>query len=193
MGAQSLPDTGVLSPSSLAHVVLRTNNYRLMVEFYINFLGGKIAYENEYLAFLTYDHEHHRIAILDVPNTTNKDKEACGLEHIAFSFDTLDDLVLSYQQRKKLGMLPVWCVNHGPTTSMYYEDPDGNQLETQVDNFETVEDTDRFMRSKAFSENPIGVDFKPEDLVKRLEAKEDHRSIKQRPNTGPRSLDSIPG
>ncbi|TVY54853.1 Biphenyl-2,3-diol 1,2-dioxygenase 2 [Lachnellula cervina] len=193
MGAQSLPDTGVLSPSSLAHVVLRTNNYRLMVEFYVNFLGGKIAYENEYLAFLTYDHEHHRIAILDVPNTNKKDKESCGLEHIAFSFDTLDDLVLSYQQRKKLGMLPVWCVNHGPTTSMYYEDPDGNQLETQVDNFDTVENTDQFMRSKAFGENPIGVDFRPEDLIKRLEAKEDHRSIKQRPNTGPRSLDSIPG
>jgi hypothetical protein len=89
-------------------------------------------------------------------------------------------------------MTPVWCVNHGPTTSIYYEDPDGNQLETQVDNFDTVEETDQFMRSKDFGDNPIGVDFKPEDLIKRLQAKEDHRSIKQRPSIGPRAVDSIP-
>lgn len=164
-----------------------------MVDFYVNFLGGRVAYENEYLAFITYDHEHHRIAILEIPETAKKNKTSCGLEHIAFSFDTLEDLVLGYQQRKKLGMTPVWCVNHGPTTSMYYEDPDGNQLETQVDNFDTVEETDEFMRSKEFGENPIGVDFKPEDLIRRLQENENHRTIKKRPNIGPRTADSIPG
>lgn len=190
MGAQKESDK-VISPTSLAHVVLRTNNFRAMVDFYVKFLGGRVAYENDILAFLTYDHEHHRIAILDLPGTKQKDKTSCGLEHIAFTFDTLDDLVLAYQQRKKLGMDPVWCVNHGPTTSMYYEDPDGNQLETQVDNFDTNEETDKFMRSKAFAENPIGVDFEPADLIRRLEAKEDHSSIKQRPNTGPRNLPPV--
>jgi len=187
MGAQRDIDK-VISPTSLAHVVLRTNNFRPMVDFYVAFLGGRVAYENEYLAFLTYDHEHHRIAILQVPDTEKKVKNSCGLEHIAFTFDTLDDLVLSYQQRKEHGMVPVWCVNHGPTTSIYYEDPDGNQLETQVDNFDTVEETDQFMKSEAFGNNPIGVDYDPEDLIKRLQAKEDHRSIKQRPNIGPRTL-----
>ncbi|KAK5214809.1 hypothetical protein LTR72_012073 [Exophiala xenobiotica] len=181
----------VKSPSALAHVVLRTNNYRKMVDFYVKFLGGKIAYENEYLAFITYDHEHHRIAILQLPETKDRAKNCSGLEHVAFTFDTLGDLALSYQQRKELGMLPVWCVNHGPTTSMYYEDPDGNQLETQVDNFDTVEDTDAFMRTKEFAENPIGVDYDPADLIARLEAKEDDRAIKKRPDIGPRALPPV--
>lgn len=178
----------VISPTSLAHVVLRTNNFRPMVDYYVEFLGGRVAYENEYLAFLTYDHEHHRIAILQVPGTGQKVLGSSGLEHIAFTFDTLDDLVLAYQQRKKLGMEPVWCVNHGPTTSMYYDDPDGNQIETQVDNFDSVPETDEFMKSKEFGENPIGVDYDPADLIRRLEAREDHRSIKRRPNIGPRDL-----
>jgi len=178
----------VMSPTSLAHVVLRTNNFRPMVDYYVDFLGGRVAYQNEYLAFLTYDHEHHRIAILQVPGTGNKVVGSSGLEHIAFTFDTLDDLVLAYQQRKCLGMLPRWCINHGPTTSMYYQDPDGNEIETQVDNFDSVQETDEYMRSKEFGENPIGVEYRPEDLIERLEAKEDHRSIKQRPNFGPRAL-----
>lgn len=178
----------VLSPTSLAHVVLRTNNFRPMVDYYVQFLGGRVAYENEYLAFLTYDHEHHRIAILQIPGTGNKVQGSSGLEHIAFTFDTLEDLVLAYQQRKTLGMEPVWCVNHGPTTSMYYNDPDGNQIETQVDNFDSVAETDEFMKSSEFEANPIGVDYDPADLIKRLEAKEDHRSIKRRPQGGPRIL-----
>lgn len=37
--------------------------------------------------------------------------------------------------------------NHGPTTSLYYRDPDGNQIETQVDNFETAEEATAFMNS----------------------------------------------
>lgn len=178
----------VISPTSLAHVVLRTNNFRSMVDYYVDFLGGRVAYQNEYLAFITYDHEHHRIAILQVPGTGTKIVGSSGLEHIAFSFDTLDDLVLAYQQRKNLDMLPRWCVNHGPTTSMYYQDPDGNEIETQVDNFDSVPETDEYMRSKDFEENPIGVEYRPEDLIRRLEAKEDHRSIKRRPNIGPRAL-----
>jgi catechol-2,3-dioxygenase len=159
-----------------------------MVDYYVDFLGGRVAYENEYLAFITYDHEHHRVAILQIPGTGKKVVGSSGLEHIAFTFDTLDDLVLAYQQRKNIGMIPAWCVNHGPTTSMYYKDPDGNEIETQVDNFDSVSETDEFMQSEEFRENPIGVDYRPEDLIRRLEAKEDHRSIKRRPNVGPREL-----
>jgi catechol-2,3-dioxygenase len=185
----------VLSPSSMAHVVLRTSpeNFNAMVSFYTTFLGGHIAHANSYLAFLTYDHEHHRIAILAHRSCTNSQaprSSSPGLEHIAFSFDSLADLVLAYKQRKALGMLPIWCVNHGPTTSMYYEDPDGNQIETQVDNFDSVEETDRFMKSEAFNENPIGADFEAEELVRKVEAGEDERVIKVRGDVGPRAIEA---
>jgi catechol-2,3-dioxygenase len=178
----------VKSPTSLAHVVLRTANLQPMVDFWVAFLGGKISHQDEHLAFLSYDREHHRIAIIEVPNTGPKVPTSSGLEHIAFAFDTLDDLAETYLQRKELGMKPTWCINHGPTTSIYYKDPDGNTIETQVDNFDTNEKANAFMASKLFAENPIGTDFDPEDLVKRLKAGEDHAAIKKRIEIVPRIL-----
>lgn len=57
----------VLRPSKLAHVVLRTNQSSEMVEFYKTLLGADVVYANDFLAFLTYDEEHHRIAIAGIP------------------------------------------------------------------------------------------------------------------------------
>lgn len=73
-----------------------------------------------------------------------------------------------------------------------YQDPDGNQLETQVDNFDTSEEATEFMMSKFFTENPLGVDFDPEDLIKRLQSGESDASIKKRKEVGPRGLETVP-
>lgn len=178
----------VKSPQSLAHVVFRTANYQAMVDFYTAFLGAEITHQNGVAAFLRYDHEHHRIAILARPGTTERPATAAGLDHIAFTYGSLADLVMSYRQRKARGMVPIYCRNHGPTTSMYYVDPDGNKIETQIDNFDKVEDAVAFMSSTSFVENPIGVDFEPEELMQRLEAGETDAMIKKRGEIGHRAL-----
>ena len=101
----------VLSPSKLAHVVFQTNKFDHMKRFYVQFLGGKIIHENETLAFISYDDEHHRIALLNMPpGSKDKDPHAAGLMHVAFTFDTLKDLCTAYKQRKALGIEPGWCV-----------------------------------------------------------------------------------
>lgn len=183
----------VLAPRSLAHVVLRTPQFKAMVAFYKTFFGGWASYENDKLAFLTYDDEHHRIAIANVPGTSPKDRTTAGLEHIAFTYDNLDDLLLAYRQRKSIGMMPIWCTNHGVTISIYYQDPDGNQLETQVDVFDTVEEANAFMDSEDFAENPIGVDFDPEELLERLKNGEDREALtKKRARIGPRDFSTMP-
>lgn len=181
-----------ISPVKLAHVVLRTANFKSMVTFYKTLLGAHAAYENDKMAFLTYDEEHHRIAILHMPNATPKQSDSAGLDHIAFTFKTLPNLMLAYQQHKAHGIQPFWSVNHGPTLSMYYQDPDYNKVEMQVDAFDTVEEETAFFATSAFAENPIGVDFDPEDVIKRLQGGEDEQQLKLRPNIGPRGLDSIP-
>ncbi|KAI3553357.1 glyoxalase/Bleomycin resistance protein/Dioxygenase [Colletotrichum abscissum] len=178
----------VKSPSGLAHVVLRTGNLPRMVDFYTTFLGGSVTYGNEMISFITYDNEHHRIALIGVPGTAIKNPASCGLEHIAFSFDTLEALLLAYRHRKIRGIEPVWCVNHGPTTSIYYKDPDCNMLETQVDNFDTVDEATAFMMSDAFTENPIGVDFDADDMIGALRAGGDEKVLKKRREIGPHGL-----
>ncbi|GIZ40705.1 hypothetical protein CKM354_000403300 [Cercospora kikuchii] len=185
------PGANVTSPCSLAHVVLRTANYQPMVDFYTTFLGGSVTHGNPFVSFITYDDEHHRIAILNVPGTSAKNKKSSGLEHIAFGFPTMRDLLVAYRQRKKHGIEPVWGVNHGPTTSIYYRDPDGNMLETQVDNFDTIEATNEFMSSPAFAENPIGTDIDIEEMIQRLQSGEDDASLKKRVEIGPRDVPDI--
>ena len=89
---------------------------------------------------------------------------------------------------------PVWCVNHGPTTSIYYKDVDGNILETQYDNMD-IEGTNAIMESAEFAENPIGVDFDPEEMWRRLQEEGEGQLAKEaesRPNIGPRGVESIP-
>lgn len=182
-------DGPVLSPKAMCHVVLRTGNVKPMVDFYLTFLGGRISHSNDFIAFISYDEEHHRIAIVEVKGTAPKNSQSCGLEHIAFGFSTLAELMLAYRQRLKAGIKPFWCVNHGPTTSIYYKDPDGHMIETQVDNFDTADEANEFMMSKAFGENPIGTEFDPEDLISRLKNGEPDTDLKRRVETGPRGLD----
>lgn len=178
----------VRSPTSLAHIVLRTAKFEELIDFWTMFLGATITHKGDSLAFLRYDEEHHRIAIIAVPGTLPREGNTAGLHHVAFSFDTLADLLQSYKQRKALGVLPKWSVNHGPTTSIYYEDPDGNLIETQVDNFDTSEAANAFMSGPLFAENPVGTDFDPEVLLKAMRGGVAESELKKRVEIGPRSM-----
>ncbi|KAI5859533.1 Glyoxalase/Bleomycin resistance protein/Dihydroxybiphenyl dioxygenase [Durotheca rogersii] len=182
----------VISPSRMAHVVLRTPRYEAMVAFYTAFLGAHVVVRTPVIAFLTYDSEHHRIAIAAVPGCGEKVRGSAGLEHIAFGFGGLAELAAAYVQRRARGMVPVWSTNHGPTTSLYYQDPDGNLLETQVDNFDDPAAATAFMLGPDYAANPWGVDFDPDHLVRRLRAGEPEAQIKRRPVSGPRAIETVP-
>jgi len=93
-----------------------------------------------------------------------------GVDHVAYTFASLRDLAENYAQLKELGIRPYWCLHHGITVSMYYGDPDGNQMEFQVDSFATVEAANEYMRGKSYELNPLGVEFDPDELVAKLRA-----------------------
>jgi catechol-2,3-dioxygenase len=92
-----------------------------------------------------------------------------GLHHVAFTMGSLDELIDQYQHLRELGIRPHRCVNHGVTTSMYYHDPDHNQVELLVDNFATAEEGQAYMRRRSANDkNPVGVGYDPEELVARV-------------------------
>ena len=76
--------------------------------------------------------------------------------------------------------------------SMYYRDPNGNHIEIQADVFETAEEATQYMSGPEYGENPLGADFDPEDILRRLNNGEDEKSLMKRPNVGPRGLDTVP-
>lgn len=53
---------------------------------------------------------------------------------------------------------------------MYYADPDGNQMEFQVESFGANEEANAYMGGSHFAANPIGVEFDPDDWLARLRA-----------------------
>jgi hypothetical protein len=162
------------------------------MEWYRTVLNARSSYENEYVAFLTYDEEHHRVAIVSAPGLKDKPKGCAGFHHVAFTYSGLSDLLLTHERLAEKGITPYWAVNHGPTSSLYYFDPDNNRVELQIDNFDTDAEGMAFCATPEFAENPIGVDFDPADLLLRLRMGESERELKLRPYIGPRGLESMP-
>ncbi|KAF6807909.1 biphenyl-2,3-diol 1,2-dioxygenase 2 [Colletotrichum sojae] len=171
---------GVGRPSELAHLVLRSSNPERLVDFYTKFLSARVVHASSLITFLTWDHEHHRLAILNDPTATPRPDNACGMDHFALAFPSLGELLRNYRARRELGIEPAYCVNHGMSTSMYYRDPDGNKIETQVDAFEKPEDAIKFMESLEFGRDPRGPPFDPEEFLRRFEAGEDEKVLMQR-------------
>jgi catechol-2,3-dioxygenase len=179
------------SPAKLSHVVLYSQQVPVLRDWYLRLLDGRIVHESPEVVFLTYDGEHHRIAIADptpireagagalAPGGSgplSPDELATlpphGLGHIAFTYPTLGDLLENWERLKRDSVVPVMAVNHGPTTSLYYADPDGNLIELQIDNFATTEEGTAFMESERFAANPLGELFEPETMLRRLRAGE---------------------
>lgn len=181
-----LPDAAAhpIRPHKLAHVVLRVSNLHRSREWYLRVLEGWPAFENDVLCFLTYDDEHHRIGLLAEPNWQNAG-DAQGLAHIAFTYETLGELLATYKRLAGQDIMPYWKINHGPTISLYYKDPDGNRLELQYDVFEKAEDLDAFFASGAYEENFMGIMFDPQQLIARFEAGESLADLTARPQLAP--------
>jgi catechol 2,3-dioxygenase-like lactoylglutathione lyase family enzyme len=158
-----------LMPAKLSHVVLRTAKLTQMRQWYLTTLNGHVQYENPNVCFLTYDEEHHRIGIVQIPGVTDETCTGPGLEHISFAYRHLGELLANYQRLKVVGVEPYWTVNHGPTISMYYRDPDGNRIELQYDVFSTAEGANRFIQEN-YAENFMGILFEPEDMIQKYEA-----------------------
>ena len=167
----------VVSPARFAHIVLYTKKMQEMVDWYVSFLGAQVTGATPGLAFLTYDEEHHRVAIIEKPDYNDPQPNSVGMAHFAYSYDTLADLITQYERMKEQGVVPVRTINHGPTTSLYYRDPDENAIEVQVDNFPSVEALNEWFASGKFDENPIGVEFDFERLIERFRAGESEASL----------------
>lgn len=170
-------------PIKLAHVVFRTNRLEEMIAWYCTVLEASVVYRTDWIAFLTYDDEHHRIALIGGQKFLEKPEgRQVGFAHVAFTFAGLSDLLGTWQRLKKAGIVPNRSINHGPTTSFYYGDPDGNDVELQVDRFVDLGDAKVWMQGEAFARNPIGIEFDADQMIARLQSGESEASLMRRPD-----------
>ncbi|HEY9501404.1 MAG TPA: VOC family protein [Pyrinomonadaceae bacterium] len=158
-------------PAKLAHVVYMTRRFEEMLSWYETVFEARVQYQNPAFAFLTYDNEHHRFAFAnmtllrpdDEADTTANSKS--GVNHVGYTYATVGELLETYDRLKQLGITPYWRVHHGVTLSMYFQDPDGNRMEFQVDCCANAEEAHTYMHSDDFAANPIGVEVDFDSLL----------------------------
>ena len=152
----------------LAHLVLKTGQLPAMRDWYLAVLDANVVFENEGLCFMTFDDEHHRLGLIQLPpNVIPRQPLSVGLSHSAYTYHDLASLLEKYSALKAAGIEPYVPVQHGPTTSIYYRDPDGSMAELQIDNMSPDEAT-AYLHGPEYREDAMGPSFDPEMMLAAL-------------------------
>jgi len=118
-------------------------------------------------AFASNDEVHHRIAFFEIPGiVVDADKPRhARVQHIAFEYETIDDLLGTYARLKGMNILPIVAADQGVQTALYYEDPDQNWVELAVNNYGNEWTATEYMKaSPSFGERPRRVYIDPEKM-----------------------------
>lgn len=153
----------------LAHYGLRACNLTRAVEWYSKVLGARTLFRDDLLAFMSFDQEHHRLVIWSDSETAKRPTDVNGVDHVGYSCGGPEELAAEYERLAELGVTPFAAVNHGFTSSLYYHDPDGNEVEVTCDNFATKEECANWLSSeeaKTLVKPPLfGREFDPAELL----------------------------
>lgn len=173
-------NTDTIVHPRLHHLGLTTANAAPMVEWYRQVLGMVVVHKTPsataghpnlppiQITWLSNDEANHRLAFVELPGLEADPDRARHrrIQHFAFEYQTLDALLGTYQRLKGMGILPVLCTDAGLQTAFYYEDPDGNSVEINVDNFGDPWTSGDYIRtSPEFARNPLGVFVDPDKMI----------------------------
>jgi catechol 2,3-dioxygenase-like lactoylglutathione lyase family enzyme len=162
----------------LQHVGIAATNVDAMIEWYGKVLGMTVTYRTAppesaqgrpppfSAAFLTNDDVHHRISLFGIPGVVAdpEKRNHARVQHIAFEYETLDQLLRSYARLKDIGVTPVMAADEGMQTVLYYEDPDQNVVELNVNNYANNRAATEHMRN-APTDRPRRALIDPDRMV----------------------------
>lgn len=124
---------GEAIPVGLSHIVLHSPDIPALAKFYEEALGFRLSdWIAQFMVFMRCNPAHHRIAIMKGP---------AALNHIAFSINTIDDLMRGLARLTKDGVKLQWGPGRhtaGDNTFSYYITPNGIAVEYTSD----LEDVD---------------------------------------------------
>lgn len=110
------------------------------------------------------------LGIFEIPGLRDAPSGDPGLNHLQLRHASLDAVITRYERLREAGVRPHRSANHGPGSSFYYRDPDGNVVELSGPNFATETEYLAYFKSEAYRRNPSGIDVDPEAYVGRYRA-----------------------
>jgi len=128
----------MIHPERIAHVVIKVRDLERSRKFYTEILGMRVMKHVPEIraVFLSFNgRDHHEVALFEIGSQAEGPKmNQVGLLHFAFRMRNEEDLRAAYQEFKEKGVSVSFTVNHGVSKSIYFRDPDGNELEVYTDN-----------------------------------------------------------
>ncbi len=125
----------MINPDRIGHVVLKVRDLARSRQFYTEVLGLELMFDTPGMAFLvSHRRDHHEIGLMEVGAAAEAPKgPQVGLSHVAFRLGDEAELIKAYRELKERDVPISFTVHHGITKSVYFLDPDGNQLEVYWD------------------------------------------------------------
>jgi catechol 2,3-dioxygenase len=128
----------MIKPERIGHVVIKVRDLERSKKFYTEVLGLQLMMELPQLKiafFASNGRDHHELGCAEVgADALGNQPKQIGLVHIAFRLNDENHLRAAYKEFKEKNVPIVFTVDHGITKSIYFRDPDGNQLEVYCDN-----------------------------------------------------------
>ncbi len=168
---------GSIIKPRLHHWGMRTIKLDEMVDWYMTVCGYEIVLEARQTdvseqsppqsAYVSNDDEHHRGGFFKLPMFEDHPKRNFmpGVNHLAFEYDSIDDLLASWERLMGEGIEPALCTDHGPTFAFYYKDPENNTVELCTDAWEDKSKPREIMSSPRMLQNPMGSQVDPAKLL----------------------------
>lgn len=117
---------------TIGHVHLKVRDVERSIEFYTGVFDLAVRERYDRFAFLSWGDQHHDVALQEVSADAAEPGPGVGLYHAAIEVESPDALTTVYEQLRERGV-PVSPVDHGISKALYFDDPDGNGLETYID------------------------------------------------------------
>ena len=172
-----------LKPMRIGEIILRTRNFDAMKNWYSLVLGRmdpsvlitidpKVVGARNDIARVCFFRVHMDypfamvVGLFEVPDIKAVDGvKPPGMDHIMLRDWTLGELFDRYEMLKAEGQVPTHAFNHGPGTSFYYRDPDGNMVELAAVNFPSEAEYLAYFKTEAYQKNFDGIRINPDEFV----------------------------
>ena len=175
-----------LKPMRIGETILRTRKYEEMRSWYRLALSAEPTVEvtvdptaggpRQDIARVCFFRVHvdypfaQVLGLFEIPDLQDSAVRQPGLDHVMFRDGSLAELFQRYETLKAAGYRPTYSYNHGPGTSFYYKDPEGNLIELAAVNFADESDYLAYFRTDAYKKNFDGIQIDPEEYLARFKS-----------------------